>query len=151
MNNIARQQTARRTVLRSTVLCAVCVVDGGFSSLNEADTDRGHFVTCSNEYSPVILEVAQKSAFSDAAAFRSAVLALPVSGDSNSTLTYTGLSGDEFVFYTDQSNLPKVNGKTVDLAPDKVYDSPYIQGDFGAGTVTVQYGESEMMLDVSGP
>ncbi|MDE0837154.1 MAG: hypothetical protein OSA84_12465 [Akkermansiaceae bacterium] len=126
---------------------AVCVVDGGFSSLTEGS--NGRWLTCSNEYSPVILEVAQKSAFSNAAAFRSAVLALPVSGDSDSTLTYTGLSGDQFVFYTDQSRLAKINGETIDLAPDKVYDSPYVQGDFGAGTVTVQYGGSKTIIDTS--
>ena len=126
---------------------AVRVVDGGFSSLNE--TNAGRWVTCSNQYSPVIIEVSQKSDFSDMAAFQDAVFALSVSGDADSTLWYTGLSGDQFVFYTDQSSPPEINGNVVNYAPLDVYDSPYIQGEFGSGTVVVQYGGNKIIIDAA--
>lgn len=37
-----------------------------------------------------------------------------------------------------QRSLPTVNGQPIDLDPPKVYDSPYLQSDFGSGLVTIR-------------
>jgi hypothetical protein len=131
----------------TNAFAAVRVFDGGFSSLCE--TNAGRWIACSNQYSPVIIEVAQKSDFAGAEAFRSAVLALPISGSASNVFSYTGLSGDQFVFYTDQSRPPEINGVPVNYAPVKVYDSPYVQADFGAGVVSVEYGEKKTIIDAA--
>src|SRR4051812_32229407 len=48
---------------------------------------RGHVLKCTNDYSPVIIEVARKADFSTLEDFRKAVLALPLKLESN-VLTY---------------------------------------------------------------
>jgi len=122
----------------TNAFAAVRVVEGGFSI---SETNTGYWVACSNQYSPVIIEAAQKSDFIDAEAFRTAILALPVQSVSN-VLTYTGLSGESFVFYADQSRPPEINGATVNYAPEKVYDSPYIQGGWAGTDFSIRYGAS---------
>ena len=37
-----------------------------------------------------------------------------------------------------QRSLPRVNGQPIDLNPPKVYDSPYLQSEFGSGLVTIR-------------
>jgi len=57
------------------------------------------------------------------------------------------LGGDQLTFYADQSRLPKINGTVVDLAPQKVYDSPFVQSDWESGVVTIQCGDEQRILD----
>ena len=58
---------------------AVRVVSGEASFEQESTDKRARILTCANDLSPVILEVAQKDDFPDFKAFRDAVKALPVS------------------------------------------------------------------------
>ena len=62
-------------------------------------------------------------------------------------LNYTGLGGERFRFILDQSRLPEVNGKPLDLAPAKVYDSPFVQSMWNSGVVTIQKGARKTVLD----
>ena len=98
---------------------------------------RGRVLKCSDDFSPVIVEVARKTDFATLETFRKAVLALPIKTEKG-VLTYTGLSGDRFTFFTDQSQPPQVNGERIDYAPAKVYDSPFVQSDWDSGVVTIQ-------------
>ncbi len=41
-------------------------------------------------------------------------------------------------FDLEQRRLPAVNGRQIDLNPDRVYDCPYLQSDFGSGSVTIR-------------
>ena len=117
--------------------------DDGDSSGGKAG---GRVLRCSDDYSPVIIEVARKAGFATMSAFRDAVLALPVKTESG-RLTYTGVSGDAFTLFTDQSQPPRVNGKPIDYAPAKAYDSPFVQGDWDSGVVTIQKGERKLVLN----
>ena len=74
------------------------------------------------------------------------MLALPVKTE-GTTLTHTGLSGDRFTFFTDQTELPRVNDEPVNLAPTRVYDSPFVQSDWKSGLVTVQKGARKIVLN----
>jgi hypothetical protein len=44
-------------------------------------------------------------------------------------------------------NIPTINGKPVDLYPQKVFDSPYMSSDHRSGVVTLKKGKEEMILD----
>ncbi len=107
---------------------------------------RGRVLKCTDDYSPVIIEVAQKANFSTLDDFRKAVLGLPLRLESN-VLTYTGLSGDRFTFFTDQTQPPQVNGRPLDYSPSKVYDSPFVQSDWDSGVVTIQKGGRKLVLN----
>ncbi len=109
-------------------------------------TARGLVLKCSDDYSPVIIEVARKTDFPALDAFRQAVLALPLKSESG-VLTYTGLGGDRFTFFSDQSQPPQVNGQRVDYAPAKAYDSPFVQSDWDSGLVNIHKGARKLVLN----
>ncbi len=109
-------------------------------------TDTGEWLACRDEFSPVIIEVARKSDFPTLDAFAKAVLSLPLQAVENK-LSYTGLSGDRFTFFTDYSHPPEINGQPVNYAPEKVYDCPFIQSGFGSGVITIQKGNAKHVLD----
>ena len=123
----------------------VCVVDGDAAFSEEAPR-FGQWLVCENKDTPVILEAGRKSDFESFEAFSKRTLAQSVSME-NSVLTYRSLGGDTLTFSVDRSRLPEINGKPVELAPDKVYDSPFVQSDWDSGVVTIQFGDEKRILD----
>jgi hypothetical protein len=49
----------------------------------------------------------------------------------------------------DRFSLPRINGKPLDLRPAKVYQSPYLNGDFGNDRISVSVGPVHRQLDFS--
>jgi len=123
----------------------VCVVDG-VAAFSEETPRFGQWLVCENKDTPVILEAGRKSDFGGFEAFRKRVLAQSVSME-DSLLTYRSLGGDTLTFYADRSRLPEINRKPVELAPDKAYDSPFVQSDWDSGVVTIQFGDEKRVLD----
>ena len=105
------------------------------------------WLKCENQFSPVILEVARKVDCKDFAGFQTSILGNPLKWE-NRRLDYTSqLSRTTLTVFADYSQPPQVDGVPVNYAPSKVYDSPFIQGDFGTGTVTIRKGEEKRVLD----
>jgi len=107
---------------------------------------HGRVLKCTDDYSPVIIEVARRADFSTLDDFRKAVLGLPLKLESN-VLTYTGLSGDRFTFSTDQSQPPQINGRPLDYSPSKAYDSPFVQSAWDSGVVTIEKGGRKLVMN----
>jgi hypothetical protein len=125
---------------------AVRVVDGGFSWEDERSRTKGIWLVCNNEYSPVILEVDQKSNYKSFADFQAEVAGNALSFE-HTILQYTGIYGDSFTFFADYSQAPQINGKTVDYAPRKAYDSPFLRADWNSGVVHIQKAARSLTLD----
>lgn len=135
---------------------AVCVVDG--RTAWEADsveqhhedkgrTDTGEWLKCVDEFSPVIIEVARKTDYTSFAAFQRAMLANSLRWEKH-RLDYTSqLSRTTLTLFADYSRSPLVDGQPVNYASAKVYDSPFIQSNFGSGVVTIQKGGRKLTLD----
>jgi hypothetical protein len=121
----------------------VYAVKGG-TSFEQAQF--GRWLVCKDKMTPVVIEAGRKSDFADFEAFKSAAQSQSVSFE-KSVLTYQSLGGDKLTFYADQSRLPEINGTTVNLAPEKVYDSPFVQSQWNSGVVTIQYGDEERILN----
>jgi len=49
----------------------------------------------------------------------------------------------------DQFTLPRINGKPVDPRPTTTYQSPYLNGEFGSGRISVTVGPEKRLLDFS--
>jgi hypothetical protein len=47
----------------------------------------------------------------------------------------------------DRFTLPLINGKPVDLRPDKTFQSPYLNADFGSDKISVSVGPVTRVLD----
>jgi hypothetical protein len=125
---------------------AVHVVRGDFAFVDEPKEKFGRWLHCADVTTPVILEVAPKSAHASLADFRRAVLARPIVLD-GATLTYTGLGGDRLTLFTDQSQPPRINDRPADLAPARVYDSPFVQSAWDSGVVTIQKDARRVVLN----
>jgi hypothetical protein len=110
----------------------------------------GFVLKCSEEFFPVILEVALKADFPTMESFQEAVLGCPLK-HAEGCLSYTGLGGGEIRFFTDQTRPPEINGRMVNYAPAKVYDSPFIQSEWDSGVVTIQKGARKLVLDFNKP
>ena len=95
--------------------------------------------TARREWTPVIIEVVRKAEVASYDAFQTAILANALRFE-DKLLTYRGLSGDTFTFYADFTHPPKINDQTVDYAPEKVFDSPFIQSKWNSGVVTIRKG-----------
>lgn len=121
----------------------VCVVEGESSF---ALSQFGRWLVCKDAMTPVIIEAVRKSDYAGFDAFQTVVTGRPVALK-KSVLRYRTLAGDELTFYTDQSRLPEINGKAVDLAPQLVFNSPFIQSEWNSGVVTIQYGDQKHILN----
>jgi hypothetical protein len=122
---------------------AVHVVKG---SASFEQVKFGRWLVCKDQMTPVIIEAARKSDYADYSAFQKTAMAQPLSLE-RSILSYKALAGDELTFYTDQSRLPKINDTTVDLAPDLVFDSPFVRSEWNSGIVTIKYGQDQKTLN----
>ncbi len=70
-------------------------------------------------------------------AFKSAIKAQPVSYD-DGTLKFATVT----FFGTKQ--LPEIGGKTVNLAPPRLFDSPFIRSDWNSGLIYIRKGQRDL-------
>jgi hypothetical protein len=106
----------------------------------------GRWLVCKDKMTPVIIEAGRKSDYADFSTFQKRTMAQPLSFK-KSILSYKTLAGDELTFYTDQSRLPEINNIAVDLTPDLVFDSPFVQSKWNSGVVTIKYGQDRKTLN----
>ncbi len=135
---------------------AVRVVSGGTAwetdSLDQhrkkkGGTDKGEWLKCENEFSPVIIEVARKGDCASFAEFQRTTLANPLRWEKN-RLDYTSTRDKTtLTLFADYARPPLVDGEPVNYTPEKVFDSPFIQSDFGSGVVTLKKGSQQVRLD----
>ena len=110
-------------------------------------TDHGIWLACRDEFSPVIIEVVRKTDCPNLAIFQKMILANPLKWE-NKRLDYTSaLSKTTLTLFADYSRAPLIDGQLVNYSPQKVYDSPFIQSDFGSGVVTIQKETQKIVLN----
>lgn len=99
-----------------------------------------------DEFAPVIIEVMAKEKAGSFGDFRDRVLACkPVMN--GSVLGYRSIYGDEMTFDTGYKQVPSVNGKAIDYAPLKVFESPFLNADYNSGVVNIFRGDRNKVLD----
>jgi hypothetical protein len=125
---------------------AVRPVEKGYDWQPDEKVKFGEWLTCRNEYTPVIVDVVDKQRFAGYTAFQDAVLANPFNFKRH-VLTYKSLYGDTLTFFADYSRPPEINGVPVSYRPGKAFDSPFVQSDWNSGVVTVAKGERRIVLD----
>lgn len=114
-------------------------------------TDRGEWLRCADEFTPVILEVVRKADCPDAAEFRRAILAHPIRREGARLDYRSSFHRTALTLFTDYSRPPEIDGKPVDYAPPRVFDSPFLRSDFGSGVVTIRNGDERLDLDFNEP
>ena len=112
--------------------------------------DDAYWMRNTDEYAPVIIEMAQASDYMDMyVLFKMAVTSQTISVVSD-VLTYTGLGGSgTFTFYTatGTTQIPELNGVPIDFEPSYTFDSPYMHEDWASGEVTISKDGRELVLN----
>ena len=130
---------------------AVRVVTGGFKWMDGAfETDRfvpkNATMIPNDEYAPVIIEVMGKSDVTSFDAFKKKVKASEILMD-GTVLRYKTIYGDQLTFDISTKAVPSINGKPVDYAPQKVFESPFLNAEWNSGIVTISKGTRKKVLD----
>ena len=113
----------------------------------QATGGSGIYLMCGKPSSPVILAVARKVDCKDFATFQTTILGNALKWE-NQRLDYTSaLDHTTLTLFADYSQAPQVDGVPVNYRPAKCYDSPFIQGDFGSGVVTLRHGDAKLVMD----
>lgn len=104
-------------------------------------------------YSPhlkngTVVQAAAASEFADFAAFRAAILALPleVKREPVPAVRFRTLRGRTVSFTYGQT--PLVEGKALDYGAWKMFDGPYVQSEYGSGRMTITHGGERLVVDV---
>ncbi len=101
-----------------------------------ADLGTGDYLRFADEHTVVVLQMGRSSQYGNLASFKADVRDNSLTY-SNGAVTYdVGAAGKPIVLFDDR-RIPQVGGKTLDLTPTKVYDSPYLNADYGSKIVTV--------------
>jgi hypothetical protein len=113
----------------------------------KGDLNAGTYLDLENSLSPIVFEISPKEAYVSYAAFKEEIKSNTLT-EEGSVLTYSSKAYENtLTLYSDYSQLPKINSKTVNLNPDFVYQSPFINGDFGQGVVTISKGGKKLVLN----
>jgi len=110
-----------------------------------ADTD-GQWLMCEDELTPIIMQVVRKKDYADYKQFQDKILSLPINYDGKK-LKYHSIYNDDFVFHSDFTRLASVNGKTIDMLPKMVFDSPFVKSVWNSGVVHISKGSRTLKLD----
>jgi len=136
---------------------AIRVVNGGFEWNREKITYHGKdgrvttsppgkMMVLGDEYAPVILEVMARSDVRSFEEFKAKLRACEVKMD-GTVLQYKTIYGDLLTFDTGYEQIPTINGKAVNYAPSKAFESPFLNGDWNSGIVTISKGHRKQVLD----
>jgi hypothetical protein len=130
---------------------AIRVAKGGFKWMTgKFKTDRfipeNSTMILNEEYAPVILEVMAKSDVSSFDAFKAMVKACRISMN-GPVLEYKTTYGEQLTFDTSTREVPTINGHSVNYAPKKVFESPFLNANWNSGVVTITKGNRKKVLN----
>lgn len=129
---------------------AVKVVAGGYkwsTQWKHASTVTGAkpMITLDTEDAPAILIANQAADYgNDFAAFKAAIKAQPIRYEKG-VLDFASIT-----FYG-PAQMPKIDGKPVNLAPKLGYDSPFIRSEWNSGLIHIRKGDETVVLDFRDP
>ncbi|MBT5831863.1 MAG: hypothetical protein HOH77_16885 [Candidatus Latescibacteria bacterium] len=118
--------------------------DGAFNTTNFIPENAT--MVLNEEYAPVILEVMAKGDIESFDAFKAKVKGCEMRLDA-AILRYTTIYGDELTFDTSFARTPSINSKLVNYAPQKVFESPFLNADYNSGVVTISKGTRKKVLE----
>ena len=141
--------------------CAVKVVQGDATLRAPAEADFrnekggpnvGTFLELQNFQSPIVFEVSAKERYFSFEAFQREILGNTLAQNGRVVTYRSKAYRNTLTLYSDYSQLPAINGTPVDLNPDFVYQSPFINGNFGQATITISNrADKQLVLNFNEP
>lgn len=99
------------------------------------DETQGKYIRFTEKDVPVVIQCASTSDYATFEEFIKAVKGCELKWNGN-VLCYTNLKGEKLEYSTDKV-LPKLDGETLSVTPEKIYDSPYVNSTYGSGVIEV--------------
>jgi hypothetical protein len=138
-----------------TAYCAIKIVCGEsvLRKATKADFREGKgqlkstYLELKDKHSPIIFEVCAKEGYSSFEAFQKEIIANELEMEKSSLSYSSRRYENKLTLYHDYSKLPEINGETINLNPDYVYKSPYMNADFDSRIVEIQHGDKKLTLD----
>ena len=93
-------------------------------------------------YVPIIMQAGSKEEYGSYKNFKKCVLDTRMQWNSKTEFEYIAPDGKSMKVYTD-FELPKLNEEQIELNPDYLYYSPYLQSEFGSGVYELVNTEGE--------
>lgn len=136
---------------------AIRVAKGGYSFHEEIytvkkpegyvyQTNPGKTMVLEDSFSPVVVEVMAKTDIDGFDAFKAKVKACKMTMKGE-VLHVETVHGDTMTFDSSYQAVPTINGKPINYAPDKVFDSPFLVSGYTSGVVTIQKGDRKRVLN----
>jgi hypothetical protein len=123
---------------------AVKIVDGCWQWETDApefwrqanfQPDLGQWLIPEQALSPIVLEVVPKHAYASLAGFQDAILGNAIDADENSISYTSSYYNSTLRLFTDYSQLPQIDGETVDFAHGSCFSGGVLEGAFGSDAV----------------
>jgi hypothetical protein len=106
-----------------------------------------------DRHSPVIFEAARQAQYASLPLFMAAVLSNPLHlrrtvDPGYNILTYRGcgLEAKEITFNLANNEISRIGAQLVNYTPE-AFESPWLEGRYGSGVVTVRKGADRLVLD----
>ena len=139
----------------SDAYCAIKIVKGGATLREPTKADDrysktppyGLYLVLEDPFSPIIFEAIAKENYSSIEAFQEEIFSNKLLSKSRSIEYYSRAYNNHLTLYSDYSQLPKINGETINLNPPFVYQSPFINAAFGGDSVNISVGDRELNLN----
>jgi hypothetical protein len=110
----------------------------------------GDWLTADDDLAPIVFVAGRRSRFESSGQFTAHVLEHSCQVKDNA-LSYAFQDAEggraNLKLYLDGRRLPEVNGRPIDVAPQRVYDSPHLTSAHRSGVVTIQKSPRRMQLD----
>ena len=114
--------------------------------LNKRGMPPANIMILKDQFSPLILEVATKQKIKTFNEFKAKVKNCKLSIQKN-YIEYQSVYGDNLKFFFDYSQLPSVNGGTINPDKGMAFDGPFLKGEWNTGVVTIQKGPFKKILN----
>ena len=117
-------------------------VDPDTGATSPGQWEHDHYYRLNNWRAPVLIMAGTATLFDSLDRFAKNVANLRhqlTQGVLTVWLNHSDKQAAVLSFDLKQRSLPIVNGRQIDLNPRRVYDCPYIQSDFGSGSVTIRF------------
>lgn len=119
--------------------------------LKEVEEKHGHHLESNDMWAPVIIQMGRKADYKSFEAFCDSVKSRPFSYEEGK-LSYVSEMGDKYEYWSKLTQLPKINGETLNLNPAKTYDTPYLSMVHGESKAVISYpGHEDLTLDFRQP
>lgn len=115
--------------------------------VTEIAEKNGHFLELNDMWAPVVIQMGRAADYKSFEDFQVAVKASRFEYQ-DGKLLYVSAAGDTYEYWARGAQLPRINGKEMNLNPSKTFDSPFLSMVHGSSNAVITFpGHRDLVLD----